>query len=204
MLSEGHDVQCLISMIPSNEESWMFHYQNIHLIDLVSEALEIPLVKGHTEGVKEEEVEDLKSTIEQIEVEGIVSGAISSHYQKSRIDRICRQLGFKSLTPLWHKDELEILCEVLNIQLDVIITGAYAYGFSEEWLGRRIDERTVDELIELGKKHGISLVGDGGEYETLVLDAPFFKKRIEIVAAKRIWEEQRGCYSVTAAELREK
>ena len=182
----------------------MFHYQNIHLIDLYSEALHIPVVKSHTAGTKEEEVEDLKNAIEDIEAEGIVSGAISSYYQKSRIDRICRELGLRSLTPLWHKNELELLRDVLKNQLDVIITGVYAHGFNEEWLGKRIDEETVDKLIGLNRKHGISLVGEGGEYETLVLDAPFFEKRIKIVAANRIWEKQSGYYKVTTAELREK
>ncbi|MEM3153812.1 MAG: TIGR00289 family protein, partial [Candidatus Bathyarchaeia archaeon] len=60
VLRLGHDVKYLVSMIPLREDSWMFHYPNIHLMDLFAEAVEIPLVKGETSGVKEIEVEDLR------------------------------------------------------------------------------------------------------------------------------------------------
>ncbi|MDI6691181.1 MAG: TIGR00289 family protein, partial [Candidatus Bathyarchaeota archaeon] len=52
--------------------------------------------------------------------------------------------------------------------------------------------------------YGVSVVGEGGEYETLVLDAPFFKKRIRIVEAEKVWKNQSGYLLVTKAELENK
>jgi diphthine-ammonia ligase len=204
VLNEGYEVVCLASMIPLREDSWMFHYPNIHFVDLFAEAVEISLVKAETSGVKEREVEDLKRLIEKLDVEGIVSGAIASNYQKTRIDGICEQLKLKSITPLWHESPLSILKEILDLGFEVIITGVYAYGFTRKWLGRRIDEDTVKALMELNREHGICLVGEGGEYETLVLDAPFFKKRIRIVKAEKGWENQSGYFLVTDAKLENK
>jgi predicted ATP pyrophosphatase (TIGR00289 family) len=182
----------------------MFHYPNIHLVDLFAEAVEIPLVKAETSGVKEDEVEDLKRLLETLDVEGVVSGAIASDYQKSRIDGICKELRLKCIAPLWHENPLNLLEEIIALKYDVIITGVFAYGFSEEWLGRKIDKTTIKALVELNKKYGVSLVGEGGEYETLVLDAPFFKKRLRILESEKVWKNQNGYLSITKVRLEQK
>lgn len=204
VLNEGYEIKYLASMIPLREDSWMFHYPNIHLVDLFAEAVEIPLVKAETSGIKEKEIEDLKRLIKKLDVEGVVSGAIASNYQKTRIEKLCKQLKLKSVTPLWHENELNILREILDLKFDVIITGVYAYGFNIEWLGRKIDEKTVKALMELNRKYSVSLVGEGGEYETLVLNAPFFRKRIRIIKAEKVWENQSGYFLVTKAKLENK
>ena len=203
-LKKGHEVKYLVSMIPLREDSWMFHYPNIRLVDLFAEAVEIPLLKAETSGVKEEEVKDLQRLIEKLDVEAIVSGATASNYQKKRIEKICKQLRLKCITPLWHKNPLDILKEIIALKFDVIITGVYAYGFNKEWLGRKIDEATIEALTELNRQYGVSLVGEGGEYETLVLDAPFFKKRIKILEAEKVWKNQSGYFLVTKAKLENK
>jgi len=202
VLREGHEVKYLATMIPQREDSWMFHYPNIELIDLVAEAVGIPLAKAATSGIKEEELKDLKRLIETLDVEGVVSGAITSAYQKTRIDQICTKLGLKPIAPLWQREPLDLLNEILRLRFEVIVTGVYAYGFGEDWLGRRIDEVTVADLINLNKKYGVSLVGEGGEYETLVLDAPIFKKRIEVAEAQRIWKDESGYLKITKAKLK--
>jgi len=204
ILNEGYNVEYLVSMIPLREDSWMFHYPNIHLVDLFAEAVEIPLVKAETSGIKEKEVEDLKRLIEKLDIEGVVSGAVASNYQKTRIEKVCKQLKLKSIMPLWHENELDILHEILDLKFKVIITGVYAYGFNRQWLGRKIDEKTVKALIELNRKYDVSLVGEGGEYETLVLDASFFKKKIHVVKAEKIWKDQSGYFLITKAKLENK
>jgi len=204
VLNEGYEVNYLVSVIPLREDSWMFHYPNIRLVDLFAEAVEIPLVKTETSGVKEREVEDLKRLIEKLDVDAIVSGAIASNYQKTRIEKICQQLRLECITPLWHKNPLDLLNEILDLQFEVIITGVYAYGFSKEWLGRKINNAVIEALTELNKQYGVSPVGEGGEYETLVLDAPLFKKRIKIIEAEKVWKNQYGYFLVKTARLEDK
>ncbi len=89
----------------------------------------------------------------------------------------------------------------MSSNFEVIIIGIYAYGFDAAWLGRKIDQKTISDLIELGRKHQISMIGEGGEYETLVLDAPFFKKRIQLVQTEKIWENHSGYLLVKKARL---
>lgn len=203
-LKQGYDVKFLVTMLPQREDSWMFHSLNIQLVNLFAEAVGIPLVKAKTEGVKEEELKDLKRLLATVDVDGVVSGAVSSHYQKNRIDKICQELNLKSITPLWQEYPIKLLKEVVHLNFTVIITGVYAYGFNPNWLGRKINASTISDLIQLYKKYQVSPVGEGGEYETLVLDAPFFKKKMRLIETKENWENHTGYLLVKKAELVDK
>jgi len=197
----GHDVEVLATMIPKRADSYMFHFPNIHLTELLSRAVEIPLVKAETSGIKEKELEDLKKLLASLDVDGVVSGAVSSSYQKQRIERICEELGLKSVAPLWHEDPYTLLKEMIDLKFKIIIIGVYAYGFDKNWLGKEINSETLNSLVELHDKYQVSLVGEGGEYESLVLDAPIFKKRIEIVEAETNYANNSGVFVVNEAKL---
>jgi len=203
-LKLGYEVKFLVTMLPQREDSWMFHFPNIHLTDLFAKAAEIPLAKAETAGIKEKELGDLKNLLATLDIEGVVSGAISSRYQKERIDKVCRELNLKSIAPLWQEDSLKLLKEIINLNFEVVVVGVYAYGFDQRWLGRKIDSATINDLIDLNKRYQVSLVGEGGEYETLVLDAPFFRKRIQLLRAERIWEDHSGYLLVKEAKLVDK
>ena len=204
VLKQGYKVKYLVSMIPQREDSWMFHYPNIHLTDLFAEAVEIPLVKAETTGIKETELKDLKKLLSTLDIEGIVSGATSSQYQKKRIDKICQELNLQSVAPLWQEAPLQLLKEIIELHFEVIIVGVYAYGLNESWLGKQIDSHTLNSLLDLNRKFGISLIGEGGEYETLVLDAPYFKKKIRILQTEKVWKTHSGYLLVKKARLSDK
>ena len=191
-------------MIPKRKDSWMFHYPNVQLTYLFAKTVGIPLVKSSTSGIKEKELKDLKTVLSQLDVKGIVSGAISSSYQKKRIDKICQDLNLVSITPLWQENPLDLLKEILKLHFEVIIIGVYAFGFDKSWLGKNLDLQTINRLLELNKKFGISLVGEGGEYETQVLDAPYFKKRIKLLETEIFWEKESGFLRIKKAKLMNK
>jgi len=184
----------------------MFHVPNLHVMPLISEALGIPLVKAPTSGIKEREVEELKAVLANLDVDGLVSGAVASRYQKERIDRLCDELGLVSLAPLWGRDELSVLKEVVELGFEVIFVGVFTYGLDASWLGRSLDEQAISDLLALKERYGISLVGEGGEYETLVLDAPLYRAKLDIVEAKRKWDSFKlsGVFEVIEARLVEK
>lgn len=204
VLKQGYEIKYLVTMIPHQADSWMFHFPNIHLTDLFAQAAGIPSVKAETTGAKEVELEDLKQLLAKLDVEGVVSGAVASEYQKTRIERICQELGLKSITPLWHEDPYALLREIVNERFETIFVGVYAYGFDASWLGRTIDSKTIQRLVELNRRYQISIVGEGGEYETLVLDAPFFKQKIRLASTETVWEGQSGYLLVKKAKLTEK
>jgi len=203
-LKLGYEVKHLVTMLPQREDSWMFHFPNIRLADLFAEATGLPLVKAETSGIKEVELKDLKRLLATLNIEGVVSGAISSQYQKKRIDKICQELNLKSIAPLWQENPIKLLKEITNFNFDTVIVGVYALGFDQKWLGRRIDSKALNDLVGLNERYAVSLVGEGGEYETLVLDAPFFKRKIRLLQTERVWEDHSGYLLVKKAELIDK
>jgi len=201
---EGHSIEVLATMIPKRDDSYMFHFPNIHMTDHISRALEIPLVTAETSGIKEKELEDLKKLLSSLDVDGVVTGAIASSYQKERIDNLCDELGIKSIAPLWHQDPLELMKELIELKFKVILVGISAFGLDQTWLGKEITSESLEKLVELNTKYQISLVGEGGEYESLVLDAPIFKKRIKIIQTETNYENNSGVYAIKEAKLVEK
>ncbi|HDI01623.1 MAG TPA: diphthine--ammonia ligase, partial [Candidatus Bathyarchaeota archaeon] len=142
-----------------------------------------------------------KAALAELDVDGVVSGAVRSRYQKERIDRICEELGLVSYAPLWGRDELSILRELVEKGFKVVFVGVFALGLDASWLGRELDEGAIRDLLALKERYGISLVGEGGEYETLVLDAPLYKARIELVDYEVSWDGYTGVLRVKSARL---
>ena len=197
----GLNVTHLVSIFPDKKDSWMFHSVNIHLTKKLAEAIGIPLIKKQTKGEKEKELRDLKNVLKKLDIDGVVSGAISSEYQKNRIDKICEKLGLKSFAPLWGKKQNKILEEIVKTGFEVIIVGVFAAGLDESWLGKKINEETIDELIKLRKRYSINEAGEGGEFETLVLNGPIFKKSLIIDEIEKQWKRDHGVLIIKKAHL---
>ncbi len=202
-LQEGHTVTYLITIIPANPDSYMFHSANIHLTGLISEASGIPLVSETSSGEKEKELDDLKKALQRVKVDGVVAGAIESEYQASRVRRICEELGLTMYAPLWHKEPESLLREMIK-HMDIRVVKVAAAGMDGSWLGRRFDERMIEDLKALHRKYKVHIAGEGGEYETLVLDAPYYKKRINLIETEKAWMGDYGVMKVVRAELGEK
>lgn len=205
---QQHDVVCLITVLSQNPESYMFHTPNIDLTSLQAEAIGIPILQLPTSGEKEKELEDLEVAIrlamDRFGIQGIVSGAIESVYQTSRIQRICHRLDLWSFNPLWKKDQIDLLHELVADGYQVMISGIFAYPLTEDWLGRHLSESMIQRLVELYEKYQLNPSGEGGELETTVLDAPFFRKRIVIDRFSSSARFNAGTLTVQEAHLEEK
>ncbi len=209
LASKEHEIVCLISMLSKNDASYMFHIPNIHLTSMQAEALDIPIMQFNTEGVKEEELEDLKKALEtakdKYQIEGIVTGAIASNYQRERIQKLCDDLDLKCINPLWGVEQVEFLNELVDNGFKIIITGIFAYPLTSKWLGKEINKETIQELTEMREKFKINPSGEGGEIETTAIDGPNFKKSIKIIDSEIKPEgENSGIMVIKKAELKEK
>ncbi len=200
----GWDVTQLVSIFSENKDSWMYHSVNIHLTKILAKALDISLLFNTTNAEKEEELKSLKELLSTLEIDGVISGAIASEYQRTRIERVCHDLGIKSFTPLWHKDQTLLLKDMIQSGFNIKIVGIFADGFDETWLGRTIDEETINELEHLHETKGINIAGEGGEYETLVVDGPNFKKKLVLNQTEKKWKRDHGVLNVIQANLQQK
>ena len=199
-LQEGHVVTDLVTIKTANEDSYMFHSANIHLTGLIAQACGIPLTSQVSTGEKEKELEDLKKALSPLKVEGVAVGAIESEYQASRVRRICDELGLEMYAPLWHKDPESLLFEMIGY-MDIIMVKVAAGGMDESWLGRSFDQKMIADLKELHRKYRVHLAGEGGEYETLVLNMPYYSKKIKLIETKKMWMGDHGVLKVIKTEL---
>ena len=205
LAAQKEHVVCLITVVSKNKESYMFHTPNIGVTALQAQALELPLVSAVTEGRKEEELDDLEKAIaeakEQYRIDGVVTGAVESVYQATRVQRICNRLGVWCFNPLWKHDQKALLETLVAGNFRVGISGIFAYPLDETWLGKQIDAAMIARLVELQGQYGISPSGEGGEIETTVLDAPMFKKKIEILDSAAEAKGNSGVFIIKQAML---
>ncbi|MBU2633668.1 MAG: diphthine--ammonia ligase [Nanoarchaeota archaeon] len=183
LASKKHKIICLISIKPLKDDSYMFHYPNIDLVKKQAKVMNLPLIFKTTKAKKELELKDLKlaikEAIKKYNIEGIVSGALYSKYQFERIEKICKELKIKSITPLWQINSEKYLKNLIK-NFKVIITGIAADGLNSSYLGRKLDNSLIKDL----KKLNINYLGEGGEYESFVLNCPLFKHKLKIKSSK--------------------
>jgi ABC transporter with metal-binding/Fe-S-binding domain ATP-binding protein len=192
---EYTNVKCLIIIQSSNIESYMFHTPNIKWAKYQAERTKIPYVIKKTSGIKENELKDLKSVIKSVKkkylVDAIVTGAIESVYQASRIQTITNDLGIECFNPLWQKDQIEILNELLTKKFEIIIVGTFAYGM-DIVIGKKIDANFIEIVAKLKDTLKINPAGEGGEFESFILNAPYFSSPLKIINSKIVKDDSGG------------
>ena len=206
--AEKEEVACLITIFSKNKESYMFHTPNIELTALQAEALHLPLIRKVTAGEPEKELKELEKAIAQaitrFKIAGIVTGAVESVYQAARIQQVCNRLDVWCFNPLWKRNQQMLLEEILNEGFKAVISGIFAYPLDEKWLGKLLDEDMIAKLTVLSREYGLSPSGEGGEIETTVLDAPLFKKKIEVLDGEVEAKSNSGVFRIKQARLTEK
>lgn len=207
-LQEGHEVVALLSMIPKSDDSYLYHVPNINLTIYQSEAINIPLISKTTSGKPPQENMDLEIALfelkDKFNIEGITAGAVHSNYQYNIVAGICEKLNLKVFAPYWQHEHEELIIDAINSGFEIIIVGVAAEGLDEMWLGRELDNDALLELKKLNKKFSVDVGGEGGEYETFVVDGPIFKKRIEVVEVKKVWDGVRGEVVIEEVKLVDK
>lgn len=191
-MAQGHE-PVLLTVRPE-PYSMMFHHPNIEYTELQAEA--IALEHKIIEATEDNWEEKLTEALKQMKAEGLVGGAVASEYQRRRFEKVCESLNIPAYSPLWHKKE-DTLKEMLEY-MEVYITAVAAEGLGKEWLGKKLNE-----LLEKKPKN-IDAFLEGGEGETFVADAAFFKKRIVIKDWDVEWDGIRGVAKIKNAELENK
>ncbi|MBT5022237.1 diphthine--ammonia ligase [Candidatus Woesearchaeota archaeon] len=209
MARQNYKIGCMITMKSKNPDSFMFHVPAVDLVRLQAESVGVPLIEQETLGEKETELKDLKAALvrakEEFKIEGVVSGALFSNYQRKRIEAVCDELGLKIFSPLWHVNQETEMREIINQGFKFIFTRVAAECLGEDWLGREITLSDVDKLAALDRKFGFNVAGEGGEFESLMIDGPNFSKRIEIIDSKiEMQSEIRGDFIIEESKLVEK
>ena len=199
----GHEIRFLVNIV-SSDGSWIFHTPNMDAVPYMAEAMDIPLIRVESDGTENGDMDALKDALEGLDIDGVVVGALWSDYQWDRMNVILGDLDLVMVAPLWRKDQSMSYDEMVSAGIDAIIVGVFAEGLDEKWLGKHLDMDTKKELLALNEKYGVSIMGEGGEYESMTLDSPMFKKRLVIESYEKKMSKDSGTLDVTGILLENK
>ncbi|KAF8517819.1 hypothetical protein JB92DRAFT_2904701 [Gautieria morchelliformis] len=208
----GHQLIAAASLGPGpgKDEIDSYLYQTVgqDAIQLVADALEIPLIRrvitgdavqrgseygsrlAIDGGVQGDETEDLLQLLLEVktkfpDVQGVSVGAILSNYQRVRVEHVCQRLSLTPLCYLWQRDQAELLTEMIDSGLEAILIKVAGIGLTSKHLGKSLLEMQPT-LVKLNSMYGAHICGEGGEYESLTLDLPLFKHRIRLETVETV------------------
>ena len=203
---QGHEIKCLLSVFPKSDESHLLHHPNLQWTHLQSQSMQIPQLTIKSESDKTgNEINALENilirSIDEYQIEGLVHGGIQSQFQKEKFENLCNKLNLKSITPLWNRNSLEYMNELISSNFVFIITSVSSGGLDDSWLGKIITKNDIDTLYALSQKFGFNLNFEGGEAETFVVNCSLFSHAIKIIQGKKIWDGYRGRFEIVDARL---
>lgn len=181
----GYEISRAVAVIPE-ADSMMFHVPNIRLAEKVAELIDL-----ETEFVDEINFDSMFGKLRNEGIRSVISGAIASDYQETRIERLCTESDLISVAPLWRLDPFVVLNELILRGIGAVIVSVAAEGLNDTHLGKKIDAGFVNELRELAKRYGIHPCGEGGEYESIV-ESYGNRISVDLDKAERHWEGSAG------------
>ena len=197
----GHEITCLVTVRPTDKASWIFHTPNLSIVPIMAEAMGLELITAESDGTEEGDMSALRNVLTGLDVEGVVAGALWSDYQWDRMNMICGELDLKFIAPLWRKDQDLLYDEMNSAGIKAIIAGVFAEGLNEKHLGMPLDSDMKSKLLELRGKYGVSIMGEGGEYESMTLDSPVYNSYLEITDSEKLMERSAGTLNVKGVRL---
>ncbi|KAF9960605.1 ATP binding domain 4 [Mortierella alpina] len=199
--ANGHSIIALGNLHPSLQDkkdeldSYMYQTVGHDVIHLYRDCLELPLYRQEIKGkpieqgsdyvkTEQDETEDLFELLAMAkaahpDLEAVSVGAILSNYQRIRVESVCGRLGLVTLAYLWQRDQEELLHEMAQAGVNAVLIKIAAIGLKKQHLGKSIGDM-FPHLCKMNQEYDLHICGEGGEYETITLDCPLFKRKIVV------------------------
>ncbi|OGX41306.1 MAG: hypothetical protein A2984_03010 [Omnitrophica WOR_2 bacterium RIFCSPLOWO2_01_FULL_41_12] len=187
-MQQGYQVKYLLNFISRESKRGCFHGIESGLMKLQSELIGIPLVqKEVTADMKkyEEEFKEAVTALKTQTINHMVFGDIFLLDQINWVERVCNDIGITAVEPLWNNNPQDLVSEFVNLGFEAVIVSCQAEKLGKDFIGRRIDKKLTVEL----KEKGVCPCGENGEFHTLVVDGPIFKRKIEILESEPVLKE---------------
>lgn len=191
-LEQEWDVQALISVKPKSTESFLYQYATVEWTRLSSEALGIPVIHIKSEKIgAKDEADELEDTFKNLQVGAILMGGVGLQETQIReIKRVAAKFGINIIVPYQNYTSGELFERTVSSGFDIMLTDVATDGLGPEWLGKKLNKSNADEFKRLSKKFGFDVLGEGGYYNTFVVDGPIFKKKIEVLKTRKVWDNK--------------
>jgi len=204
-IASGLKVRYLANTVTEDGKRSRSHGLPSEVLQVQSQAMGISLVQRRTTWDNyEAEFKSMLRTFKQEGVNGGVFGDIDFEEHREWVERVCQEVDIVAHLPLWGESQDKILRDFIGLGFEAVIVATKANLLGEEWLGQRIDLDFIKHLDELKKTKDITLCGEAGEYHTLVIDGPLFKKRMEILKTRKVFRDTHWFLDIVDTELRTK
>lgn len=195
----GIKITDIMTVIPEDPESMLYHTHNIKLVKTIAEVVGVNWIP--IKAPKNKEIESLVDALKKTNSDYLITGGIESNFQKKKFDKACNDAGMKHYAPIWGSTPEKLYQKILENKLDVIIVSVAALGLGKEWLGKHLDKENIEKLLNLAKKYKFNAVGEGGDLDTLVLDGPLYSDKLEPVETEKIWYGDRGILEIPKLKI---
>ncbi len=199
---QGWPVDELVTLRPPRDDSRMFHTPNLDLVALQAAAWG----KRHREVLVRGEDDSSEIAALEVALSGgkgpVVVGAIASSFQWARVLRVADRLDRRVYAPLWRVDPVRVVREEISAGLDIRLVHLAAEPLTRELLGRQFDSSLLGEIEARSRTvRPVNVAGEGGEYETLVVGAPFWRQRLVLDRVRTVTEASTSRLVVEEAHL---
>ncbi len=187
-MQQGYKVKYLVNFISRESQRGCFHGIEQKLLQLQAELIGIPLVQKEVTADMKEYEKEFKAAVSELKdtgIEGMVFGDIYLDEHKDWVERVCQDIGITSIEPLWNNSPAVLLEEFISLGFKAIVVSAQADKFSQDFVGREVNKELLQEL----QARNICPCGENGEFHTLVVDGPIFKRKIEILESEPVLKE---------------
>lgn len=205
---QGWEIEALIAVKPRNTEAYLWHYSTVEWTLLSANAMELPLILLKADDIgPEKEAKVLEQVFSKLKINAILLGGVG--LQKTQIEsvkKVAAKFKIKTIVPYENYTSEELLKEEIQAGFDIRITNVAVDGLGPEWLGKKLDGKSALQMKILSEKYGFNLLGEGGHYDSFVVDGENFKKKIEFLDTKKVWDSKTssGYLEVANAELADK
>jgi diphthine-ammonia ligase len=199
-LAQGLDVCYLANTITADGLRSCSHGMSAAVIRAQAEAIGIPILQQPTTG--DNYREQFVKMLQRFKGEGITGGVfgdIDFNAHREWIDGVCAETGMTAYLPLWLEDQRRLMLEFIDAGFVAVVVAVKSEFLGPETLGKKIDRQFLDSL---GKN--ITPCGEAGEYHSLVIDGPFFKKCLAITASEKVTRGNHHFLEIKGFKIKEK
>ena len=198
-MCRGWEIVAVVTVDIQDGDSHMFQVPSTNWVERQALLANVPWVNVPAAGSVEDEIEALEQALSKLEIDGIVSGALRSDFQKQRLECMSQRLNIHSFSPLWHQTPIEHLKGMVEAGFQIMLTSVSCEGLDHTWLGHVLTESSLLELHALSKQHRFNVDGEGGEYETYVLGGPIWQRALRVEGSEE-HTASRGIFAIHSVE----
>ena len=198
-MCRGWEIAAVVTVDIQDGDSHMFQVPSTKWVERQALLANVPWMNVPASGSVEDEIEALEQALSKLEIDGIVSGALRSDFQKQRLECMSQRLNIHSFSPLWHQTPIEHLKGMVEAGFQIMLTSVSCEGLDHTWLGHVLTESSLLELHALSKQHRFNVDGEGGEYETFVLGGPIWSRALQVEGSKQ-HTASRGIFAIHSVE----